>query len=176
MKKQITVAILILLIIQVLLYSFTYFRVSKEINTQGAIVSEKYTLVKVISEARIRKIEEIISYVTSNSDTIEKVEGLDEVMETLKSDLKEKDVQGVERHTTEMNKKLNEFLKEAEVEFEEDREFKELKYDFEEATGIMYDQLSNYNREAMIYNNLVEFHKFIAKINGYEYMQYCDVF
>ena len=176
MKKQITAAILIILVIQVLLRSYTYFRVSKEINTQSAVVFEKFTLVKVISEARIRKIEEIISYVTSNSDTIEKVEGLDEVMETLKSDLKEKDVQGVERHTTEMNKKLNEFLKEAEVEFEEDREFKELKYDFEEATGIMYDQLSNYNREAMIYNNLVEFHKFIAKINGYEYMQYCDVF
>ena len=88
MKKQITAVILIILVIQVLLHSYTYFRVSKEINTQSAVVFEKFTLVKVISEARIRKIEEIISYVTSNSDTIEKVEGLDDVVSFLKSDLK----------------------------------------------------------------------------------------
>ena len=57
MKKRFIFSILFILVILILGSSFTYFIISKEFKEQKSIVSEKFTLVKVISEARIGKIE-----------------------------------------------------------------------------------------------------------------------
>ncbi len=176
MKKRFIFSILFILVILILGSSFTYFIISKEFKEQKSIVSEKFTLVKVISEARIGKIEEIVEYVYSNSDTIEKPEELDKIKEVLKTALKENDIYGIENYTTEMNKLLNIFFKDVEEKFHEDRKFEILKYDYEEVTSVMYLQLSNYNKEVMIYNELIEAHNIVSKINSYKNLEYCDVF